>query len=106
MRPALVSIRLRDLRIAEEFLTSLGHAPGVVFDWGYVVDVDRTGRQTRVRAVKVRFGTVEQILHAEVLVLVPFDRPHARHERGDERWSTPLETAPPREPFNAPRIAC
>lgn len=90
--PALVPVRLRELRIAEEFQTACSGQLGIVADWGHVVDVDeRTGRRTRVRAVKVRYGTVERVHSGEMVVLVPFERPHARHERGTARWDAPLE---------------
>ena len=107
--PALVPIRLRDLRLAEEFRTACSGHLGIVADWGHVVDVDeRTGRRTRVRAIKVRYGTVERIHSPEFVVLVPFDRPHARQSKDDDRWGAPLEgpAGAAREPFNVPRIAC
>lgn len=91
-RPKTVRIRLAELRMGEEFETGLAHHRGVVVDWGFVRDVDRTGRVMRVRAVKVRFGTVERIYSGEMVVLVPFERPHAcRQERDEgERWGTEL----------------
>jgi hypothetical protein len=92
-RPALVPVRLRDLRISEEFETAISRSHGTVADWGYVVDVDeRTGRETRVRAVRCRFGAVERTFSAELQVLVPFNRPHARRPPDDTaRWATPLD---------------
>ena len=98
-RPALVPVRLRDLRLAEEFETSLTHQRGRVIDWGHVLDADRTGRVTRVRAVMVRFGTVEKIHSAELVVLVPFNRPHVRQDNDEQRWAALL-----REPFSAAKV--
>lgn len=108
-RPALVPVRLRELRIAEEFVTACSGQLGIVADWGHVLDVEpRTGRSTRVRAVKVRYGGVERIHSGEMVVLVPHDRPHARLPKDGDRWAAPLEgpAAARREPFNAPRIGC
>lgn len=95
-RPALVPVRLRDLRLSEEFETSCSRRKGRVMAWGYSLEVEeRTGRKTRVRACLCRFGTVEQIYSAEMRVLVPFDRPHARQRKDDAaRWAAQL-----REPF-------
>ncbi len=86
-RPRLVPIRLRDLRLNEEFWTSVRRELGRVIARGHVLDVEpRTGRMTRVRACLCRFGMVERIHSAELVVLVPFDRPHCRHEPGEDRW--------------------
>jgi hypothetical protein len=96
VRPALVPIRLRDLRLNEEFWTSLRRELGRVIDWGHVIDVEpRTGRMTRVRACLCRFGIEERIHSAELVVLVPFDRPHCRHEADEDRWSQLLRQPQP-----------
>lgn len=99
--PAFVTVPLHELRLNEEFETSVRHETGRVIDWGHVVDVcQRTGRQTRVRACLCRFGTVERVFSAELLVLVAFDRPHARMPKDDaSRWDTLL-----REPFTPGKV--
>lgn len=85
----LLPVKLRDLRFGEEFSTCLTRQHGAVIDTGYVLWTDRTGRQTRVRAVLVRFATgLEKILLAELAVLVDADRKHARFSPAEEaaRW--------------------
>ncbi len=88
-RPALVPIHLRELRLAEEFTTSATQQVGHVIDWGYLI-LDGV----HVRAVACAFGSVMRYLNPDLVVLVPFDRPHCRAWRDEERWTTPLERSP------------
>lgn len=92
MIPGFVPIRIAELRYAEEFVTRLTGARGLVVDSGYVLWEDRGGRHTRVRAVLARYGTVERVHLAEMVVLVEAWRPHARFTRAQlaARWSEPL----------------
>jgi hypothetical protein len=92
-RAGLVAVRLRDLRLAEEFSTLLTLQRGSVVSTGNVLWADRTGRETRVQAVLVRFGHQERILLAELRVLVEAERPHATWTAREEelRWLGRLE---------------
>ncbi len=97
-RPESIPICLRDLRLHEEF--EWRRMAGVVMDCGYVLRRQaHTPRLAHVKAMLVRFGTVELILDAEAEVLVPFNRAHARFDPALEavRWATRLRE-PEREP--------
>jgi hypothetical protein len=87
---ALLPLRLAALRYGEEFVSALTRARGSVIDTGYVLWEDRTGRETRVRAVLVKLGGVEKIMLAETLVLVDGDRPHQRMDDSELRWGRML----------------
>lgn len=87
--PACVPIHLGELRLAESFLTPLTARRGTVIDWGWV-DVDGA----HVKAVLCRVETEERTYAADMVVLVPWDRPHARWDHDTDRWDVELQPAP------------
>lgn len=82
----LVPIRLCDLVLGEEFVTSLTRRQGRVLTWGHVRWEDASGRRTRVRSVLVAYGTEQKIQRADLTVLVPSDRTHRRIS-DEARWN-------------------
>ncbi len=72
----LVPLRLRDLVIEEEFVTSLTRRAGRVLAFGHTAGV---------RSVLVAYGTEQKIHRAEMPVLVPSDRTHRRIS-DESRW--------------------
>lgn len=81
----LIPIRLWDLTLNEEFVTSLTRRQGRVVSWGHVRWHDTAGRVTRVRSVLVVYGTEQKIHRAEMTVLVPSERTHRRIS-DESRW--------------------
>lgn len=82
----LVPVRLCDLTIGEDFVTSLTRRQGRVLTWGHVLWEDASGRRTRVRSVLVAYGTEQKIHRAEMTVLVSADRTHRRIS-DESRWT-------------------
>ncbi len=92
-RPAFVPVKLRDLAIGAEFITTLTRRRGVVSDTGWVPWEDGAGRTTRLRSVLVRYANgAERIHRADMEVLVDAATRHARFAPAEEarRWTEPL----------------
>ncbi len=101
--PKLVPIRLRDIGLDEEFVTSISKEPGRLIARGYVLDVNPGGpKLKRCHAVLCRFGTEDRVYSADMIVRVEFDRAHKRlpAEYMAEQWNQPLP-----EPVSPARAA-
>ncbi len=83
MRPALVPLRLCDLVIEEEFVTSLTRRQGRVLA---IRPRENNPERTRIHSVLVAYGTEQKIHRAEMTVLVSADRTHRRIS-DESRWT-------------------
>lgn len=89
----LVPVRLRDLVLGQEFVTTILRRRGTVARTGWVPWDDGSGRTVRLRAVVVRYdGGGERIHVAEMFVLVPADTPHRLYTAAErkQRWADQL----------------
>jgi hypothetical protein len=91
-RVRLVPIRLGDLRISEEFETSLTHRRGHVIAWGHVRPSGYWSRSGALRprwpAVLCQVGARRMLLSPELVVLVEGTRQHWRiADASPSRWA-------------------
>lgn len=86
----LVPVRLCDLVIGEEFVTSLTRRAGRVLAFGHVRlgsgNDDNPRPRARARSVLVTYGTEQRIHRADLTVLVPSERAHRRIS-DEARWN-------------------
>ncbi len=85
---------LSELRLSEEFRTTLTHRPGLVLDWGHIRVPYHSGPRLkgyrrRLRVVVAQVQGQRLLLRPELVVLVDDDRPHWSQDRRPEpaqRW--------------------
>ena len=85
-----MKLPLSELRLSEEFRTTLTHRPGLVLDWGHIRVPHHSGPpRSRLPVVVAQIQGQRLLLRPELVVLVDDDRPHWSQDRRPEpaqRW--------------------